>query len=223
MAVAVSARYDVVVVGAGFAGLSAAVRLSARGARVLVVEARARLGGRATSFTDRDTGELVDNGQHVLFGCYGETFAFLQAVGALDSVHVQPQLAFTTIDRRGHRSRMVCPALPAPFHLLAGLLDNFSVAAARLVYRPLAAAGLRRVEPLATRAQDAARLAALDAGLESLPGTAATSDAAAPHAFRAIGLDLLFIDAGQWPPPAALLLPEGTLTEKPELRQALSG
>ncbi len=40
-----------------------------RGARVLVLEAKARLGGRATAFADRDTGEVVDNGQHVLLGC----------------------------------------------------------------------------------------------------------------------------------------------------------
>ena len=68
---------DVVVVGAGFAGLSAAVRLTMRGVRVLVLEARARLGGRATAFADAVTGEIVDNGQHVLLGCYTETLAFL--------------------------------------------------------------------------------------------------------------------------------------------------
>ena len=60
---------DVVVIGAGFAGLSAAARLATRGCRVLVLEARARLGGRATAFVDRETGELVDNGQHALMGC----------------------------------------------------------------------------------------------------------------------------------------------------------
>ena len=74
---------DVVVVGAGFAGLSAAVRLTKRGARVLVLEARSRLGGRATAFTDRETGELVDNGQHVLMGCYTDTLAFLSDIGAM--------------------------------------------------------------------------------------------------------------------------------------------
>jgi signal transduction histidine kinase len=121
-----------------------------------------------------------------------------------------------------YQERLSLAARPAEFHaLLAGLLDNFSVAAARLVHRPLAAAGLRRSVPLATRAQDAAQLAALDAGLEALPGAAATSDAAAPHAFRAIGLDLTFIGAGAWPPPAALLLPAGSLSDRPELRQTL--
>jgi squalene-associated FAD-dependent desaturase len=112
-----------VVVGAGFAGLSAAVRLAGRGARVLVLEARARLGGRATAFADRDTGELVDNGQHVLLGCYTETLAFLQDVGALENVRSESQLSVTMIDRAGRRSRLACPALPAPLNLLAGLFD----------------------------------------------------------------------------------------------------
>src|SRR5689334_22583528 len=59
------AAFDAIVIGGGFAGLSAAARLAGRGARVLVLEARSRLGGRATAFADRETGELVDNGQHV--------------------------------------------------------------------------------------------------------------------------------------------------------------
>jgi hydroxysqualene dehydroxylase len=116
-------RYDVAVVGAGFAGLSAAARLTARGARVLVLEARARLGGRATAFADRETGELVDNGQHVLLGCYTETLAFLRDIGAIDNVRTQPQLSVTMIDRAGRRSRLACPALPAPLNFLAGLFE----------------------------------------------------------------------------------------------------
>src|SRR6478736_4951582 len=115
--------YDIVVVGAGFAGLSAAARLARGGARVLVLEARGRLGGRATAFVDRETGVLVDNGQHVLLGCYTETLAFLREVGAAGGVRIQPQLAVTMIDRRGRRSRLSCPSLPPPFHLVAGVLD----------------------------------------------------------------------------------------------------
>jgi hydroxysqualene dehydroxylase len=116
-------RYDVIVIGAGFAGLSAAVRLVQAGARVLVVEARGRLGGRATAFPDRDTGELVDNGQHVLLGCYTETLQFLRDIGAADNVRMEPQLAVTMIDRAGRQSRLSCPSLPPPFHLIAGIFD----------------------------------------------------------------------------------------------------
>jgi squalene-associated FAD-dependent desaturase len=115
--------YDVIVIGAGFAGLSAAVRLATNGARVLVLEARARLGGRATAFADRETGEIVDNGQHVLLGCYTATFEFLRQMDVLDHVRVQTGLAVTMIDRGGRRSRLVCPPLPAPFHLVAGVMD----------------------------------------------------------------------------------------------------
>ena len=74
-----AASDPVVVIGGGFAGLSAAAALAERGMRVLVARRAAQLGGRATAFTDRETGELVDNGQHVLFGCYRETFEFLAA------------------------------------------------------------------------------------------------------------------------------------------------
>jgi squalene-associated FAD-dependent desaturase len=115
--------FDVAVVGAGFAGLSAAARLTRRGARVLVLEARSRLGGRATAFPDRVTGEIVDNGQHILLGCYTETLAFLRDVGAADNVRLQPQLAVTMIDRAGRRTRLSCPSLPAPFHLIAGIME----------------------------------------------------------------------------------------------------
>src|SRR6185436_13772982 len=114
---------DVVVIGGGCAGLSAASRLAERGARVLVLEARPRLGGRATAFPDPSTGEPVDNGQHVLLGCYVETFSFLGTIGAAGNVRLQPQLSVTMIDRAGRRSRLVCPSLPAPWHLLAGLLE----------------------------------------------------------------------------------------------------
>ena len=113
---------DAIVIGAGFAGLSAATALAERGVRVLVVEARPTLGGRATAFTEPATGERVDNGQHVLFGCYHETFRFLRRIGAESNVRLQRQLAVDIIDRAGRWSRLACPALPSPFHLLAGVM-----------------------------------------------------------------------------------------------------
>jgi zeta-carotene desaturase len=134
--------YDVAIVGGGFAGLSAAVRLVAAGARVAVVEVRQRLGGRATAFTDTGTGELVDNGQHLLLGCYHETFRFLRAIDAERNVRVQASLEVPFIDPAGVRTVLTCPPLPSPLHLLAGLLEWDALAFADRL------AALRMARPL---------------------------------------------------------------------------
>jgi squalene-associated FAD-dependent desaturase len=113
---------EVIVVGGGVAGLAAATMLAEAGRRVLVLEARGQLGGRATAFVDRVTGELVDNGQHVLFGCYRETFGMLRRIGADANVRVQPTLEVPYLDLQGRRSLMRCPTWPSPLHLLGGVL-----------------------------------------------------------------------------------------------------
>ena len=92
---------DVIVIGAGVAGLRTAVELAARGAQVLVLESKAVLGGRATAFSDPQTGERVDNGQHVLVGCYEETFAFLRQLGTEDRVLAAAKSGCRV--RRSHR------------------------------------------------------------------------------------------------------------------------
>lgn len=114
--------FDAIVIGGGCAGFSAATALAERGARVLVLEARPGLGGRATAFTDPGTGERVDNGQHILMGCYTDTFSFLNRVGAADRVKWQSGLKVPMIDRAGHESVLALPSLPSPLHFLAGVL-----------------------------------------------------------------------------------------------------
>ena len=114
---------DIVVIGAGVAGLSAGVALAARGARVVVLESKAVLGGRATAFNDPQTGERVDNGQHVLLGCYEETFSFLRRVGTEDRVLVQPALEVDFVDRAGVASKLRLSSMPPPLNLIAGLFD----------------------------------------------------------------------------------------------------
>src|SRR6202050_5571034 len=113
---------DAVVIGAGFAGLSAAVALAQRGVRVTVLEGKPALGGRAYSFTDPDTGDFVDNGQHVLMGCYGETLDFLKQIGAHDQLVFHEDLEIEMLAGPGQRATLKRARLPGPLHMTAALL-----------------------------------------------------------------------------------------------------
>lgn len=113
---------DVIVIGGGVAGFSAATALAEAGAQVLLLEARPGLGGRATAFTDPGTGERVDNGQHILMGCYYDTLKLLARIGASDRVRWQTGLALTMVDERGHESVLKLPPMASPLHLLGGVL-----------------------------------------------------------------------------------------------------
>jgi hydroxysqualene dehydroxylase len=133
---------DVLIVGGGFAGLTAGVALSKAGRRVRLVEQRPHLGGRAYSFHDSHTGAVVDNGQHILMGCYHATLEFLKEIGTSERIWFQPQLAVQFLDRSGRLTALRCLGLPAPWHLLAGVLASNSfdlrqkLEVLRLGYRP---------------------------------------------------------------------------------------
>src|SRR2546421_9698134 len=88
------------ILGGSLAGLAAAAALAPRGFRVTVLEARPRLGGRAGSFSDPATGQLVDACQHVSMGCCTNLAHFLRTVGVGHYLAKQPTLYFVTPDRR---------------------------------------------------------------------------------------------------------------------------
>ena len=113
---------DVVIVGGGLAGLSAGVALAERGFRVAVLEGKPVLGGRAYSFADAETGDFIDNGQHVLMGCYRETLDFLTRIGSRDKLIVHRNLEIEMLDGPGRRAQLRTAPLPGPFHMTAALL-----------------------------------------------------------------------------------------------------
>jgi len=107
----------VAVIGAGWAGLAAAVTLADRGIAVEVFEAARHLGGRARRVTV--DGLELDNGQHILVGAYSETLRLMRLVGA------DPERLLLRIPlelRTANGFRLKAPRLPAPLHLAVGLL-----------------------------------------------------------------------------------------------------
>ena len=112
----------VVIAGGGLAGLTAACDLADHGCRVVLLEKRPFLGGRAYSHRDEATGTVVDNGQHVFLGCCTQYIAFLKRLGIYGRVHLQRRLRVPVIDKVWGESNLSSANLPAPLHMLPSLL-----------------------------------------------------------------------------------------------------
>lgn len=112
----------ILVIGGGWAGIAAAVEAAERGCQVLLLEERPYLGGRARSFIDRESGHHIDNGQHVMMGCYS---AFLRVLRLLGTSHLlEPQRALKVgfVDTTGEKHTLDASQLPGKAGVLAGLL-----------------------------------------------------------------------------------------------------
>ncbi len=111
---------SVIVVGGGIAGMAAAVRLAERGVAVTLLETRKKLGGRATSFVDVRSGEVLDNCQHVVLGCCTSYLDLLGRLGSADKLRWHKEQYWV---EEGGRTSVIRPGLlPAPLHFTGSLL-----------------------------------------------------------------------------------------------------
>ena len=106
----------VAIVGAGYAGMAAAVTLAERGVPVAVFESGAVPGGRARRIVSKGT--ELDNGQHLLVGAYSELLRLMRLVGVPADAVLRVPLDLRYVS--GFRLRV--PPLPFKLGLLAGLL-----------------------------------------------------------------------------------------------------
>lgn len=114
---------EVVVVGAGFAGIAAAVRATQLGYKVTLLERRHKLGGRTFSFTDPHTGDTLDNGQHLFMKCYGATLELLDALGSAGKISFQNEFEIEFRHPISGTATLRIPNnLPAPLNVLHGFM-----------------------------------------------------------------------------------------------------
>ncbi len=133
------------VIGGGVAGMSAACALAEAGMRVQLVERRGYLGGRASSYLHPGVNEVIDNCQHVLFGCCTNLIGFYERIGVAQRIHWTREM---TMIEPGGRQSVLGPArwLPAPLHGLPKMLkagaftfaDKWALARAfRILLKPV--------------------------------------------------------------------------------------
>src|ERR1700677_1283645 len=111
---------SVLVIGGGLAGLSSAVALADAGLQVRLIEKRPHLGGRATSYTLPDGGE-VDNCQHVTLGCCTNLADFYRRVGAGGNMRFYNNLFFGAA-KAAPPTIEAAPLLPPPLHMMPSFL-----------------------------------------------------------------------------------------------------
>jgi uncharacterized protein with NAD-binding domain and iron-sulfur cluster len=120
---------DVIVAGAGVAGLACAAALADAGLRVVVLERDVAPGGRARSWRDEVTGTEVDIGPHVLTSEHRNFLALMERLGTSAHVRWQPDPLVTLLDADGVL-RMPNRAWLPPLHglpLLPNALRRLSV------------------------------------------------------------------------------------------------
>ena len=107
------------VIGAGLAGLAAAVELTQRGARVILHEAAPRAGGRCRSYFDQTLGQTIDNGNHFVFSGNQAVGRYLSVLGTADRLEGPPQADFAFHDLRdGSRWTLSVNDSPLPWWVL---------------------------------------------------------------------------------------------------------
>jgi squalene-associated FAD-dependent desaturase len=111
------------VLGGGFAGLTSAVYLSKGGYKVELIEASPKPGGRAYSFKDSETGTIIDNGQHILMGCYKETLDFLELIDATANLEFQTQLKVNFVKEDFQIYTLEAKGIFYPINLVSGILS----------------------------------------------------------------------------------------------------
>ncbi len=116
----------IAIIGAGVSGLAAAVTLIERGFRnITMFEARKEAGGRTRSYIDPPTGDVLDNGQHLLLGCYRSTLEYLKAIGSDHFLQRSPlSIRFHEAGREHPAMLQIPPDSAPPVNLLAGLWSS---------------------------------------------------------------------------------------------------
>lgn len=110
------------IIGGGISGLTAASILSSKKISVTLLESSPKLGGRTYSFFDSETNTIIDNGQHILMGCYKDTLAFIKMIGAQNKFEYQKNLSLKFLDKTKKQFSLSSNKLFYPLNLFYAVI-----------------------------------------------------------------------------------------------------
>jgi squalene-associated FAD-dependent desaturase len=120
----------IAIIGAGVSGLAAAIELastaSSKPIDITVFEERQTAGGRTRSFVEKVSGDTIDNGQHLMMGCYTSTLSYLQQIKTSHLLRVENPLTIPYFENNaGYAGTLkVSSSLPIPSNLFFGIMQT---------------------------------------------------------------------------------------------------
>jgi squalene-associated FAD-dependent desaturase len=138
---------NVAIIGSGLAGLACGCELADRGHRVTLFERRPWAGGKAYSFVDAETGQTIDNGQHIFMRCTTAYIDLLTRLGTLPRTRMQERLRVPVLDADGRVAVIAASPLPAPMHLLPSFAGYAHLPVLERARVAQAAATIARMSP----------------------------------------------------------------------------
>ncbi len=113
----------VIIIGAGIAGISAALELINANYEIHLYEQKNEIGGRVSSIFDKFSNEYIDNGQHLLIGAYHNFLNFLEKIKRRKYIEEQTSLSVTFLDNNLVKDTLNTSKLPWKFGVIYGLFS----------------------------------------------------------------------------------------------------
>lgn len=113
----------ILIIGGGLSGLSAAIYLIEKGYHVEILEASPKLGGRTYSFLLNGKQIIIDNGQHILMGCYSYTLDYIDKINSRDKFYFQDSLKIIYVAEKNKTYKLSVPGKLYPLNHIYAFMN----------------------------------------------------------------------------------------------------
>lgn len=120
-------KRSAIIIGAGISGMYAAFQLSKNGYKVKLVESNHYIGGRCHSFKEKQTGEIIDNGQHLFMGAYKLFLSMINEIADEDSLMAYKSLELDIFSSTGKSYSLYSAGKSGKIGMFRALLKAYNI------------------------------------------------------------------------------------------------